>query len=98
MTTHLMTEKEFMAQIIQLLELYDWRYYHTFDSRRSAQGFPDLVAIRPPRFILAELKTDNGKLTAAQREWLEALGRVPHVETFCWRPGDFEEIVALLRR
>ena len=44
-------------------------YYHTRDSRGSAEGFPDyVIRTRPP--IFAELKRDGGRLSAAQVEWL----------------------------
>lgn len=97
MSAHLMTEKEFSQQIADLAVAMGWKHYHPWTSIHSVAGWPDFVLCRPPRLIFAEVKTDNGKLTAAQREWLETLGQAPHVETFCWRPSDFEEIVALLR-
>ena len=37
------SEKEWMRQITTLASLNRWRVYHTFDSRRSTPGFPDLV-------------------------------------------------------
>ena len=67
-----------------------WRYYHTRDSRRSAAGFPDLVLVRGPRLIFAELKTERGKLTADQVAWLEDLAMVAATATGrAWDPpGD----------
>lgn len=49
-------------------------------------GFPDLVLChrRTHRVLFVELKRDDGKLTPAQSEWLEALGGE------VWRPKDFE--------
>jgi hypothetical protein len=40
------TEKQFMAQVIQLARLRKWLVYHTHDARRSVAGFPDLVLVR----------------------------------------------------
>lgn len=40
---------------------------------------------------MAELKSQKGKLTAEQREWLDAFRLVPGVEVFEWRPLDWLE-------
>ena len=48
--------------------------------------------VRPPRLILAELKTDRGKVTSHHAELLELLGACPGVETYLWRPADFDTI------
>lgn len=50
-----------------------WRWYHTRDSRHSPAGFLDLVMVRPPRLIFAELKTERGKITREQTEWMDDL-------------------------
>ena len=36
------TEKGFQAAVVELARLRGWLVYHTYDSRRSAKGFPDL--------------------------------------------------------
>lgn len=90
-------EKDFMAQVIALSKLFSWESYHTQFSIRSARGWPDLSLCRPPRLILAELKSDAGKLTAAQERWLDLLGQCPGVEVYLWRPADFETIERVLR-
>lgn len=86
------SERDFQAQVLQLARLTGWRVYHTHDSRRSAPGFPDLVLVRPPMVVFAELKSKGGKLRPEQREWLEALGRCGSVEVRLWRPQDFGEM------
>ncbi|GIV82864.1 MAG: hypothetical protein KatS3mg051_2218 [Anaerolineae bacterium] len=52
-------------------------YYHTYDSRRSPSGFPDVVLIVGPpecrRVIWVELKSAHGRLSRAQRQWMDAL-------------------------
>jgi hypothetical protein len=103
------TEKQFQQQVLELAGLYGWRAYHTFDSRRSAAGFPDLVLGRPPRLIFAELKTATGRVSAAQQAWLDdltavanAIGRCwddpspPAVAVFIWRPDDLQRIANVL--
>ena len=43
------SEEQFQQQVIDLATLRGWRCYHTRDSRRSAEGFPDLVLARVER-------------------------------------------------
>jgi hypothetical protein len=72
-----------------------WRTFHTRNSKGSDPGWPDLVLIRPPRAVYAELKTTEGKVTPKQRETLEALQACGY-ETYVWRPCDREEIARVL--
>ena len=88
----LLTERSWMALVVQLAQLRGWRCFHTHDSRRSAAGFPDLVLVRADRLLVAELKTAHARTTIAQDRWLAALGDVPCVEVHVWRPSDFEEV------
>lgn len=90
------SEKRFQEQVIQLANLSGWLCYHTHDSRRSAPGFPDLVLVRPPEIIFAELKTEEGRVRPEQRAWLEALGACPGVEVRVWRPAAWREIAEVL--
>ena len=39
-------EADFQAQVVKLALLLGWKVYHTHDSRRSREGFPDLILIR----------------------------------------------------
>jgi hypothetical protein len=75
-----------------------WTVYHTHDSRHSAAGFPDLVLVRPPSLIFAELKTDSARsrLSAAQLRWIDLLEGCG-AETYVWRPADRPEIHERLR-
>jgi hypothetical protein len=66
------TEKQWQAQVVQLLETYNYLVYHTYDSRRSKPGFPDLVAVGKQVFFL-ECKTERGKVTSEQQEWIDGL-------------------------
>lgn len=89
-------EKAWQAQVEYLLALFSWSYYHTRDSRRSAEGFPDLVACRPPRLIFAELKRDGKEPTGPQWSWLDAFAKCG-AECYVWHPSDIDEIRRLLR-
>ncbi len=64
---------------------------------RSERGWPDLALVRPPRFLLAELKTDKGMTTPSQDEWLALLSSCPAIEVYLWRPHDFNDVVEGLR-
>ena len=42
--------------------------------------------------------TEKGRVTPAQRLWLDVLGRCNEVETYLWRPSDWDRIVKTLKR
>jgi hypothetical protein len=87
-----MTEAQLQTAVIDLLRLTGFTLvYHTHDSRRSHPGFPDLIALKGPRMICAELKSDIGKATEAQLIWLEAFAQIPGVESHLWRPQDLRD-------
>ena len=89
------TEKDFTAAVRDLAKLFGWRWYHPFLSKWSEKGYPDVTLVRE-RIIFAELKTDTGKLTPSQEEWLAAL-KDASAETYVWRPRNFDAIVETLR-
>jgi VRR-NUC domain len=90
-------ETEFQAKVLELARIYRWRAFHTYDSRRSTPGFPDLVLIRPPRLIFAELKSARGALTVDQKEWLTDLAFCM-VEAYVWHVGDIQHVTEVLAR
>ena len=92
------SEAHFQQQITQLAAYYGWRAYHTHDSRRSQAGFPDLTLVRDGELLFAELKAEKGRVRPEQQEWLAALQAVQAVETYLWRPSDFDAILARLAR
>jgi hypothetical protein len=93
-------EVAFLATVTELATLTGWLVYHTYDSRRSQAGFPDLVLARGDRLIFAELKTDKGRIRPAQIEWLDRLGAVassqPGISVYLWRPKDWAGIEKIL--
>lgn len=102
----LLRENEFSTLVRDVARLAGWRGYHTYDSRRSNHGFPDWVFVRNGRIVFAELKAENGRVSDAQREWLDELEKAegmtdPHgyrggVEVHLWRPSDWDAIVETL--
>ena len=69
-------EEALQSAILQYARLRGWRCYHTYDSRRSAPGFPDLCMVRRGYVVFAELKSEKGRLTDAQKDWQRDLDRV----------------------
>lgn len=89
------TEKDWQAQVVELLQYRGYVVYHTFDSRRSQPGFPDLLALNPKTgdALVAELKSERGITTPRQLEWLtffELCGTTGYV----WRPSQIDEVIA----
>ena len=58
--------------------------------RRSAAGYPDVSAVRPPRLIFIELKSASGSPTPAQTLWLQDLTDAGQ-ETYLWYPSDWTD-------
>ena len=95
------TETQFQKAVIEYARARGWFVYHTYDSRRSAPGFPDLVMARKGEVVFAELKSQRGRLRPEQREWLEALAtetaeNVSH-SVYIWRPDSWPELEQVLQ-
>jgi|688.fasta_scaffold19982_7 hypothetical protein len=91
-----MSEKTLTELVKNALRNTGWRSAHFHDSRRqvkpgvfigdsAAKGFPDIVAVRRTRLLVAELKSDKGKFRDGQEGWLDAFTCVG-AEVFVWRP------------
>ena len=91
-----MTERAWLAQALRLAEVLGWRTYHTWSSKHSAAGLPDVLAIRRPRVVWLELKSQRGRATPEQLAWIvarEACGQ----EVYIVRPLDAERLARILR-
>lgn len=103
------TEAELQRQVIDLAHIFGWRVMHVrksigrraggaaWQTTTSIKGWVDLFLYHPDRgqVLAAELKSDSGRLTPEQIEVLDDLRR-SGVQTRVWRPGDWEEIQAVL--
>lgn len=89
-----LTEKAWQAKVVEAAKWRRWNVYHTYDSRRSEPGFPDLVLVRGARLMFVELKTDKGRMTEAQLLWHARLGACADVHV--WRPSMWDEVDRLL--
>jgi hypothetical protein len=94
-----LSEAAFMSAITRLARANQWMVYHTHNSKRSPEGYPDLTLAKPGEpLIFAELKTLTGQLTKPQEAWLATLAATSGIVTALWRPTDLEAIVNLLRK
>jgi len=85
-----MSEKQFQAVVVASAGRHGWLVYHTYDSRRSAPGYPDLhlVHVNAGLSVFRELKTETGRLSPDQRTWLEAITATGG-DAAVWRPMDW---------
>ena len=91
------SKKDWQSQVKELAAKLGYkRAYHTFDSRRSDSGFPDLVLVRD-RVIYLELKREKGKLSDSQIEWLTALVKA-RAEVYVARPRHLQLLAQVLGR
>ena len=96
-----LSEKEFTQIVIGtnvnpgVARTFNYRCYHTLRSKGSQPGFPDWTLVRD-RIVFLELKTETGKVSVAQAEWLADLNKAG-VEAYVVRPRHFDEIVCVLR-
>lgn len=88
----LLRERDWQEVVVAYARIKGWFVYHTHDSRRSAPGFPDLVMVRAGRIVMAELKTETGRIRPEQAKWIEALSAVPSVEVHLWRPSAWVQV------
>ncbi len=93
-----MTEKALQEAIIEAAGYLGYRSYHTHDSRRSEPGFPDLILLRERdgRRFAIELKTERGKVSPAQTDWLTAFSTCG-IPAFVVRPRDLDWLLEILR-
>src|SRR5262245_20548546 len=62
-------EATLLAQVRRCARELGYLTYHTYSSRKSEEGYPDLTLVKPGRLIFAELKSAHGKLTRDQQRW-----------------------------
>ncbi len=98
------SERIWQDQVVTLARMNGWQVFHPTPHqvrpgvfRSDGAGFPDLVLAHAERgLIFAELKTERGKVSAAQKIWALAIN--PHAEWYLWRPNQLEAIAERLGR
>jgi len=94
-------EGDFQENCEQVARAYGWLVHHNADSRRADAGLPDLVMLSRPSpeggvvLALIELKTNKGKPSAVQEEWLGRLVNVDRVVTGWMQPRHWLQYVQL---
>ena len=89
-------EKDWAATVVEAAIALRWSVWFTWSSVNSPKGEPDLRMCRDDRYILAELKSEDGVATPEQREALKILGRCKAVEAYLWRPSDWDDVQRIL--
>ena len=89
-------EAELLVRVVELARLEGWLVYHSGNSRWIQPGFPDLVLVRALRVLCVEIKPPKGGLTKRPKAWLKELGECPVVETYLWRPADWDALREIL--
>lgn len=81
------TERQVQEALIAAARLDGWLVYHPWTSVHSAAGWPDLFCVHPQqcRALAFEIKSQRGRLSAAQQAWLAAL-TVAGIPAFVVRP------------
>ena len=99
--TQYQTEAQFQEAFVEWLTLHRWTVHaerpaRTKDGWRTAimgrAGFFDLVALRDGVLLLAELKSEQGRMTEDQEHWArEAVRHIDGKRTWavCLRPSDW---------
>ena len=91
-------EKDWQRQVRDLADMLGYRRaYHTFDSRRSDTGFPDLVLVsrQRRRVVYLELKREKGKVTDTQASWIRDLHHAG-AEVYVARPRHLQTLAKVL--
>jgi hypothetical protein len=105
------SEATWQVQVINLLHEHGWTICEFRKARvmrggkdvyrtpfgADGIGFPDLFAVRPPRVLLIENKSENGKAEPEQVDWLMLLGKCPQLEVICLRPTGIDKLLELIK-
>jgi len=78
----------FQQQVTGLARLCGWEVWHTHDSRRSREGWPDLAIVRGGRALFREAKRRGGELSKHQSRCLCMLSEAG-LDAEVWRPADW---------
>lgn len=104
-------EAAFQSLVVDLAHAHGWRVvtfrrvlvrrpngsaYWATPFGGDGPGFPDLLLVRGPDVIAAELKSKRGRLEPEQKVWRDALSRTP-VRWYCWKLADWDAIKEALR-
>lgn len=97
------SERELQDAVVETARLFAFRAFHARPAQTSkgwrtpvqydGKGFVDLVLVGSDRILFVELKSDKGKVSVEQQQWLDGLGAVAavcdQVEVHVWTPQDW---------
>jgi hypothetical protein len=83
-----MSEEELMTRVGRLCRDLRLLAYHTHDSRKSPPGYPDWHIVGHGKSIFRECKTEHGRITKDQDQWISRL-REAGYDVEVWRPRDW---------
>lgn len=100
------SEAQFQEAVEEYARLHGWLVFHDQDSRGNEPGFPDDLFARGGVVVIAEFKTEGGKVSTerriankgrkservlpSQHDWIMASG------AYVWRPSDWPQIEEVL--
>lgn len=101
-------EKPWHSQVVKIIRTFGWTHAHfrplmtrhgwATPVSGDGKGFPDFILAKPPRLLVAELKTDDEKsscLAHEQQAWLDLFAACG-VEAYVWRPRDQVDVARIL--
>lgn len=93
-------DRDWLRAVKQSLKAHGWLVHHVFGGKGQDAGFPDIVAVneRTGRHIVAELKTETGKVTEVQARWLRAFAQDRLADVYVWRPSDYHELLDVIEK
>ena len=104
-------EKDWQATVLAYARLMGWRVWHDVATNtprrcgscgavrqtpRNVAGWPDLVLIRRPDIVFAELKRDGEHPSPEQQAWIDEL-RACGMRVYVWTPAAWAEVEEVLR-
>lgn len=106
-------ERELQNTLVELLEMFGYVTEHSYPlltrprggppvwrTGSTLKGKPDLIALRPPRLLAIEVKSESGRLEPEQRAVLSLYAAIPSARAWVVSPRDpeWDDVVAWVRR
>lgn len=102
-----MNERNYQDTVVELLHVFGYAVDHTYPLQTkhgfyrtpsTMKGKPDLTALRPPRVLAIEIKTDRGRATTEQVACLTVWSEIPCARAWLLRPrDDWDTLVGWVR-
>jgi hypothetical protein len=91
------TEAQWQAFVVDAARrVYGWHVIHVRNMLANDPGIPDLLMFRADRYLLIELKSERGRVSARQERWHEDAG-ASAVPVHVFRPSQWPELEEMLR-